>query len=511
MPYSDKNVNDFLRTFLASIKEELPGNSFRFSDFEAAYNKSKIAITKVDQYAINENEDLSWIEDFRIALFHICRVINDPRFTITSYKEALNIEKIVKIDSQDVMDSSKTDRHWDRRPDGQIFPKKFSTSINERDVCIYENRFVVFVVDLMLGFVNQNIFRLRKNIRFMSRNFADEIFSFKDVNNVVDLANFKQFTYPKSKKAPAITYVPLLTSNKSDIIKNLTTLEFFRKELIRITFTQFYNVVKKSGTITYERVIATNLLMGDHDYSSIYDFYLKFLSIRTGPSYKAPIYRPWYYDFVAISLLMTFKDLGYSFNQNRIMFDEVHHLVLKNYNVEKDGVKAHIDMHHNVIDITFTVYYIEGKFHKINNLHQKRENHICLIMHPNPKSNDEAEVKKLYSSLVRQKIEKEGYTNAYVVSPHEEFNFRNCVVVSPFANNVDLNLANIIQSSLVFVEGDSRMYSRVCPICGRHVDGERDDGNCHCDDCNSVWTALISGDDHKYQNTIWLKAIKRID
>ncbi|MCR4879969.1 MAG: hypothetical protein K5906_03325, partial [Bacilli bacterium] len=87
--------------------------------------------------------------------------------------------------------------------------------------------------------------------------------------------------------------------------------------------------------------------------------------------------------------------------------------------------------------------------------------------------------------------------------------FANTIIVSPFAENVDLTLKNMIESSLVFVEGDSKIYSKMCPICGTRVDGEWDDGNCHCLDCNSIWTALISGDNHKYQNTIWLKAIKR--
>ena len=507
MPYSDKNVNDFLRDFLASIKNELPGKSFKFSDFEAAYNKSNIAINKPDQFAINEDEDLSWISDFKRALFHISRVINSPRFTITSYKEPLGIEKIVKIDSQDVMDSSKKDAYWNRDSEGEIIPKKFSTSINERDICIYENRFVVFVVDLMLAFVNQNIFRIRKSIRFLSKNFSDENYSFKDVSNVLELAKFKQFT--RHEGEGEITNVPLLTSNKSDSIKNLELLENLRKELTRTTFTSFYSTVKKSGQVTYERVYATNLLVGDHDYSEIYNFYIRFLSLKKAPRYKAPIYRPWYYDYVGISLLMTLKELGFSFNNNRIMFDDVHHLILQNYNCEKEGVKVHIDMHDNVIDLLFTVMYIEGKFHKINNLAKKRENHICLIMLPNPKSNDEEEVKKLYSSLIKEKLENNEYTNAFIISPREEFNFSNAIIVSPFTNNVDLSLKNVIQSSLIFVEGDSKMYSKMCPICGKRVDGEWDDGNCHCEDCNSIWTSLISGDKHQYQNTIWIKAIKR--
>ena len=166
-------------------------------------------------------------------------------------------------------------------------------------------------------------------------------------------------------------------------------------------------------------------------------------------------------------------------------------------------------MEKNCIDLTFNVQYIQGKFHKIPNLAMKRINKICLIMHPNPKTTDVVEVKKLYSSLIAKKLETGEYTNAFVVSPHEEFNLSNAIIVSPFASNADLNLKNMIESSLVFVEGDWKMYSRICPICGSRVDGEWEDGNCHCEECNSIWTTLLSGDNHRYQSTIWLKAIKR--
>ena len=507
MPFSDKNFNDFLRTFLANIKNELPGRSFRFCDFEDAYKRSAIALEKPEQFPENEKEDLSWVDSFRITLFHICRIINDPRFTITSYKEALGVEKIVKIDSQDVMESSKKDIYWDRKEDGQITPKKFSTSINERDICIYENKFVVFVIDLMLAFVAQHIFRIKKNLRFLHQNFAEENFSYKDVENVLDLARFEQFKHNGRVLPP--TYMPLLTSNKSDTVKNLDTLEFFKKELIRITYTSFYQIVKKSGQITYERVYATNLLLGDHNYGEIFKFYQKFLTIKMEKPYKAPIYKPWYNDYVAITLLMTLRELGFEFNKNRIMFTDVHHFILQNYNCEKEGVKVHIDMHNNMIDLTFNVQYIEGKFHKLNNLTRKRESKICLMMLPNPKTDEEEEVRKLYKNMIKKKLEDESYTNAFIVSPHDEFNFTNAIIVSPFASNVDLSLKNIIQSSLVFTEGDAKMYSKLCPICGSRVDGEWEDGNCHCPECNSVWTSFVSGDNHKYQNTIWLKAIKR--
>lgn len=507
MAFSDKNFNDFLRSFLASMKSELPGNSFRFSDFEAAFNNSKIKIENPNQYQTNESEEMPWIEEFQKVLFPISKVINNPRFSIFSHKEILNVERIVRIDNQDVIEASKDDGLWQRDSQNNLFPKKFSTSINEREIFIYENKFVVFVIDMMFDYLSQNISKIRKNARYVSQNFAEDGFSFKDVDNAVTLADFKQFKYRKGKKV--VTHVPLLTSANSQYVIYLHQMEEIKKDLQRMMYTPFYKQLSEKGKLYAGRVYPTNLLMGDKNYRAIYDFYFKFQTIIKKPSYKVRIYRPWFYDFVGINLLMAFKNLGFSFNQNRILFDDVHHLILQNYNCEREGVKAHIDMKGNVIEIIFTVQYIEGKFHKLLNLHSKRENKIALIMLPNPKSNDVDDVKEQYDSAIKALTSKENYNNAFVVSPHDEFNFKNVVICSPFCENVDLSLENIISSSLIFAEGDSALYNKICPVCGARTDGEWEDGNCHCANCNSIWTSLISGDNHKYQNTIWLKAIKR--
>lgn len=508
MAFDDKDINDFLRKFLANIKDELPGNSFKFSDFEAAFNNSKISLSNPEQYLVNDSKEMPWIDEFKKAIQAIIKIVSSPRFHIISFKEPLNIERITKVDNQDIISSYKKDAYW-QNDKGNLSPKKFETTINEKDISIYENRFVVYVVDLMIAFINENIVNIRKNARFVSQNFSDGSFSYSDSKDMLELANFKHFTYDKKNQVND-KKIPLLTGASTPMLRYLDEIYEIRKDLQRITFTDFYQTIKKGAPFKTDRVYATNLLVGDNSYRTCYNFYHYLVSLKWKKSYRVRIYKPWYYDFVCLSLLMVFKELGFSFNQNRIMFDDVHHLILQNYNCEKDGVKAHIFVEKNIVDINFTVQYLEGKFHKVNHLQQKRNNRICLIMLPNPiNDSDEEAVKEQYSSLIKEKLKDNIYTNAFIVSPHNEYNFPNAVIVSPFVENIDLSLKNVIQSCLIFVEGDSAMYNKVCPICGARVDGEHEDGNCHCPECNSIWTALISGDNHKYQNTIWFKSIKR--
>ena len=505
MVLSDININDYLNDFLANIKNELPKNSFKFSDFEIAYNNSIVALEEKYKQDIKESEDLSWLDVFKRTVFHIYRVINSPRFTMTSYREFLNVEKIVRIDSVDVMESAKKDVYWNRDASGKIYPVQFSTSINERTICIYENKFVVFVIDLMIAYVNQNIHRLRKKLKFLSKNFSGKDFSFREASSVLELASLRQID-----KNTLVDDVPLLTNSDSDIIKNLEKLEYLKKELYRITFTSFYKEVSKSGHISQDRVYATNLLLGDHDYSEIYNFYLKYLLVKRSSDFEDdPVDEHLYYTYVGSNLLKSLIELGFDIIDNQELYDDGERLVLKMFNCEKDGIKVHADMHDNIIDVTFNATFIKPEEGQKPN--QKAINRICLIMRPNPDIKDEDHRREQYSAIIKKKLQEDStYTNAFIVSPEDEFGIPDVVIVTPYAGIIDLGLKNVIQSSLVFSEGDSGMYRKFCPICGTRVDGEWEDGNCHCMICNSIWTTFEDKEHPENKNTIWLKAIKRV-
>lgn len=505
MILSDININDYLNDFLANIRKELPNDSFKFSNFEVAYNKSIVALEeKYSQDNINENEDLSWLDAFKRTVFHIYRVINSPRFTMTSYREFLNVEKIVRIDSVDVMESAKKDVYWNRDSNGRIYPVQFSTSINERTICIYENRFVVFVIDLMIGYVNQNIHRLRKKLKFLSKNLSSRNFSFREASSVLELASLRQVD-----KNPLVDDVPLLTNSDSIIVKTLEKLEFLKKELYRITFTSFYKEVSKSGHITQDRVYATNLLLGDHDYSEIYNFYLKYLLVKRSSDFEDdPVDEYLYYAYVGSNLLKSLIELGFDIVDNQEIYHDGHNrLILKSFNCEKDGIKVHAEMNKNIIDVSFTAKFITQEEGQEPN--KKAINNFCLIMKPNNEYKDEETTRARYSFIIKNKLKDNKYMNAFIVSSEDQFGIDEVVVVTPFAGIADLGLKNLIQSALVFSEGDNKMYSKFCPICGSRVDGEWEDGNCHCLECNSIWTTFEDKKHPENKNTIWLKAIKR--
>lgn len=504
----ENNLTDFLvNLWTKNRKHDLAVNSFIFSDLEKAIDNKDIVLKNLEYYLRNDNKEFPWIEEFHKVLNAIAKIITSPRYHIISYKEPQYVEKIIKIDNQDIIDSSKNDTYWQRDDSNNITPKKFSTSINEKDIAIYENRFVVYLIDVMLNFINENIVNIRKSARFVSQNFSEDKFNYSKADEIIALANFKQFTYVNKKKKDR--EMPLLNVSNTSLLKSLDKMYDIKKSLLMITFSPFYQTIKKNLSFNHGNVYATNLLVGENSYRTCYNFYFYLLAIRNEPKERDYIRKPAYYDFVIISLLNTFRELGFSFNKNRIMFKGAHHIDLQNYNVEKEGIKAHINVIKNEIHITFTVQYIEGNFHKVLNLNSKRTNKICLIMLPNVKNEHDLEsVRKQYETLIDNKIENEGFIDAFVVSPRNEYNFTNSVIVSPYMENVDLSLKNVIQSSLIFVEGDSSMYSKICPICGARVDGEWEDGNCHCLECKSIWTSLLSGDNHKYQHTIWFKRIK---
>lgn len=506
MALEERNINDFLANLLLSSKEALPGNSFTFEDFAKALKEDKIVLSRPNQYLSDEKQELPWMEEFKKALKAVIKIVANPRYHIYSFKEPTLTEKVTKIDSHDIIESSKNDAYWQCTDGFHFVPKMFSTTINETDICIYENRFVAYLVDTMLEFVNASIRDMRRKVRFASQNFAQNQVSYADADELLELANFKQFTYRKHTYSREM---PLLTNRTAPFLNALKELYLIKKDLQRIQSTNFYRTLKRSRPLTAQQIHITNLLMGENNYRTCYNFYNRLLELRHKPV-NNKVHQRNYYDFVVYTLLKTLSDLGFKFNKNRILFNNPHHVMMTNYVCEKEGIKARINVKENEIRVNFMVEYLNGKFHKVLNLHEKRQNNICFIMEPNLGISYTAdEINDLFGGLVESKLRNNRYANAFVVTPHNEFNVSNAVVVSPFEENIDLSLKNAIQSSLIFTEGDSDIYRGICPICGAHVDGELEDGNCHCPECGSVWTSLISGDNHNYQHTIWFKSIKR--
>ncbi|MCQ2815094.1 MAG: hypothetical protein MJ227_02245, partial [Bacilli bacterium] len=115
-----------------------------------------------------------------------------------------------------------------------------------------------------------------------------------------------------------------------------------------------------------------------------------------------------------------------------------------------------------------------------------------------------------FRRLINQRLKKV-YTNAFVVTPIDGTEKDDVIICSPHVYKIDANITNMIKSCLIFAEGDTTLYSKVCPVCGAYMDGEQENGNCYCSNCGSVYSLMSQGKDNDKSELIWIKRIKNPD
>ena len=82
------------------------------------------------------------------------------------------------------------------------------------------------------------------------------------------------------------------------------------------------------------------------------------------------------------------------------------------------------------------------------------------------------------------------------------------IICSPQTYKIDANVKSMIDSCIIFAEGDNYIYSHICPVCGLYVDGEQDDGNCYCANCDSAYSLMSHGRNNKVKESVWIKRLK---
>ena len=103
---------------------------------------------------------------------------------------------------------------------------------------------------------------------------------------------------------------------------------------------------------------------------------------------------------------------------------------------------------------------------------------------------------------------KSGYTNAFVITTVVNTQKDDVIICSPNIYKIDANITSMLQSCITFSEGDNFIYSHLCPVCGYYVDGEQEDGNCYCANCESVYSLLSSGENKDKKESVWIKRLK---
>jgi len=217
-----------------------------------------------------------------------------------------------------------------------------------------------------------------------------------------------------------------------------------------------------------------------------------------------------YHNFVISNILAAFDDLGFksSEDSSRLKIDDdiVH---LEKFHLKKDDLDCFMTSHDkDHIELYFEVSKSAG-LKNTENVKNKKHSLVSIDLVPSPTHEypNEEELSEYFRNKITKRI-KSGYTNAFVITAVDNTQQDDVMICSPRVYKIDANVKSMIDSCIIFAEGDSFIYSHICPVCGFYIDGEQADGNCYCANCDSVYALLSSGKSDQTKESVWIKRLK---
>lgn len=499
-----KQLSDFLLEFNQKLNARC-SKGFTFSKLldDVRYRRIPLNdknVTDVEELNFDYLDKLNTVVDSLIS------ISKTPKFELKEIYDVKRREQVTKVDVKSIRETNKKQAYWEMNNQG-FTPKEMVSTINEIDYGTYENRFIVMFIDQLLQFVNRQINMLVSRIDSLNNNFMNASAMYSDSKEIDKLIRFKTFRNAKARKG----LKPVLINGDSDFEKPLHLLNRVRVSLYNLMNSQFYKDVKRAPGFNESTIRKTNVFTGEHNYRNCFEFYREFKKLNKRAYVYAKVNRNLYKDYVTVSTIKALKQLGFKFKNTKQKLAKKHMSLHNIAGVNKDGVICKIKTFQNDIELTFEVKYLNGKFHKTAGLNTRRFSKVALLINPIPAAKiSKDEYVDFIKTSVDNKINK-GFDNVFAVIPNVGVLRDDTIVVSPDSQKTNNNLINAISSCLIFVEANQNIYSRVCPVCGSKINAIGEEGTFHCPICESSYAFLVSGDNKKYQTTLWIKRIKSIE
>ncbi|MCR5348867.1 MAG: GNAT family N-acetyltransferase [Bacilli bacterium] len=447
----------------------------------------------------DEQKKYPWIPEFSAVTENIMAIVSKPRTHLRVYKEVTQAEKAVKIDNTDVTMTLKVPRFW-KEKDNRMLPEYIYTDVAETDFAIYENRFVVALIDKMRSFISHIIVELLNQPRYLTRYVIDSQLDLMDIH-------FLQDETPDPLN-PIKNDSDLLTDKDDPIIQTLRKLLDAQRILSHSVSTPFYKEVKKAKGLSDSDIHATNMLIGDRNYAACFQFYMKLINLSSDQNRKEQLLDDGYCNWAFQKILEVYKRLGFTIAPEGIPLNKKGLLDVSAITAKKGALSASFmrdDSKHIIV-----VYEVKDpSLSEQDASSRKRRSRVSIDFMPGlnadmPTLDDlNTEIDHL---IFHRLTPEQDFENAFVITSEALVSDKNAIVINPNVAKIDSNLENMIRGTLTFLKGDAWTYSRICPVCGAYMDGENTDGNFYCPSCDSVYSFIETGTgDHN--EIIWVKRL----
>ncbi len=467
-----------------------------------------------EHLSVGEHE-FDWVPAFKRTTNTLRTIVANPKIHLRVEKAILNAEIASKVDTVGLQMTIRTPQFW-RRKDNEYSPESVYANVFEDEIAIYENRFILLLIDKMSNFIYRRITYLYDKVGCLNRMVSHKTPDVGDVENIMEYGSFYEILTETDGNA-SLALVPetarknVLTTNRSGFIDLVRQLIVLRQKLAQLKMSDFYKACAKARRLTDTEVHPTNILTMNAEYKVCYDFY-RYLIKYTADGLDRAIADTDYQNFVLLSLLHTFHKLGYKCDTgNAYISIRDGRCHVEDVVVRRGEISFTLSAkQQNAIVVEAEVSTQMGEFDRAKNLRKKRLSRFVLDLIADPQQvyTADDQIKKSFAKRFRERLG-EGFDNCYIFTTWDRMPANNVVYLVPETVRLDNNLMSLVKSWTTFLEGDSFIYAKRCPVCGSSM-LTFNDVNYECLDCNSLYSMFtVDVDGAKGElpplEMIWLK------
>jgi len=441
-------------------------------------------------------EDYWWIAPVENVIKNIQTIVNHPRTHLIANKEFKIIEATSSINNDTLLETQKRAKYW-RKKDGDVLPEKIVANEFDINYAIYENRFIITLINKLMTFVNFKIRQLLSEVDYVSKNFHNKHINFNDFKYIGDLSNIESSKYNFQK----VFYKKhFLTIEEEKFTETLIKLFNIKRDISHLINSKFYVIVKAAKPLSEIDIKPTNILLSDPTYSPCYRFYLELKKTR-GKHYEIPQTFSLidYSDYVLNCLIKNLIKTGYKFKSQKLKLIKNHIKLSKTVCTNK-RFKLKISNSGPNITLEYTLSLNNKKFIKQEYLENKKTNKILLILVPIITNNFD-------SIVAKNKLTSKKYNNIFYITTYTKEDNNSIVLCSPYYKIFDSNISNMLDSFTAVTEASGPIYTHLCPICGNIITVNEDKGNYSCPYCDSIYSIIKTKSKLSTFNTLWIKKI----
>lgn len=202
--------------------------------------------------------DDAWINTITDYLGYVEKIVRNPRLYMQAEENVTPIQSAKKINARSVQHlSSHVQNVQEIRDDGTIVPSKVLSTTYEDTLNIYENRFIMTLINKLAAFVEVRYAQIEKNV------------SSYQIDNLIinDTFDWRNYNVEASINLKVRENIEDDTTKKNhELVEKILTIRSYLRGFMN---SQFYNAMKmaKARPIT-PPVLRTNIITHSVDYNS---------------------------------------------------------------------------------------------------------------------------------------------------------------------------------------------------------------------------------------------------